>query len=115
MNVEEDDRLRLLAIAHLGPFAPALARDALELGVIEVGGQVLEWTGSTGTVRGHRVVLWLDPDLAARVREVPSVTDALTAAVASAVGASSGNALADLEIVGRATTPRRSTPYRGRV
>ena len=53
-------------------------------------------------------------DLCARVNEVPSVVDALTAAVASAVAKVSGNALAELKILGRATALPRSTPYRGR-
>ena len=67
-----------------------------------------------GMVHGHLVVLWLDRELAARVNEAPSVVDALTAAVASAVAKVSGNALAELKILGRAAGPARATPYRGR-
>ncbi|MBX3200027.1 MAG: hypothetical protein KF894_17965 [Labilithrix sp.] len=114
MRRGEDDGLRLLALERLGPLASPIARQALEQGVTEVEPDVLAWTGTMGPVHGHLVVLWLDPDLHARVIEIPSVIDALTAAVAAAVARVSGNALAELKVVARATRPARSTPYRGR-
>jgi len=114
MQRGEDEGLRLLALDRLGALAPELARLALEAGVVEVEPNVLAWDGSLGTVHGHLVVLWLDRDLWTRVREVPSVADALTAALAGAVAQASGNALAELKILARDIAPR-STPYRGRM
>jgi hypothetical protein len=67
-----------------------------------------------GVVHGHCVVLAVHPDLKARVDEVPSVIDALTAAIAAAIAMSSGDALAELKIVGRSERPSRGVPYRGR-
>jgi hypothetical protein len=116
MRRGEDEGLRLLALERLGPLAPSLAREALEAGVTDVEPDVLAWHGSLGMVHGHLVVLWLDPETCTRVLEVPSVVDALTAAVASAVARVSGHALAELKILARATgLPQRSTAYRGRV
>jgi hypothetical protein len=87
---------------------------ALESGVIEVEPDILAWNGSLGMVHGHLVILWLDLDLLTRVKEVPSVVDSLTAAVASAVGNVAGSSLAELKILGR-DLPPRSTAYRGRM
>ena len=116
MRRGEDEGLRLLALGQLGSLSSPLAREALECGVVEVEPDVLAWTGSRGMVHGHLVVLWLDPELAGRVNEAPSAVDALTAAVASAVARVSGNALAELKILGRANGSRaRTTAYRGRV
>jgi hypothetical protein len=115
MTRSEDEGLRRLAIERLGPHAPELAREALERGTIEVEHDVLAWEGSMGTIRAHRASLWLEHELCASVRATPSVVDALTAAVASAVANVVGHSLAELEIGTRAaagTTTRRS-PYRG--
>lgn len=113
--MREDEGLRLLGITKLSELAPALAREALDSGVIEVEANVLAWNGSYGMVHGHLVVLWLDPDTARRVNETPSVVDALTAAMASAVALVSGHALAELKVLARETIARRSTAYRGRL
>ncbi|GEM_PF-2031141 len=110
----EDEGLRRLALDELGPLAPPLAREALEAGVLEVERDVLAWEGSHGRVRAHRVVLRLVPELCARVNETPSALDALTAAVATAVAAVAGNALAELRVVPGAAAPR-TTAYRGRL
>ncbi|MBX3205521.1 MAG: hypothetical protein KF764_10665 [Labilithrix sp.] len=115
MRRGEDDGLRLLALETLGPFGSPLAREALERGVTDVEPDVLAWTGTMGMVHGHLVVLWLEPDLHARVVEIPSVVDALTAVVAASVARVSGNALAELKILARAERHARTTPYRGRV
>lgn len=111
----EDDGLRLVALETLGPLAPELAREALEGGTIEVEPDVLEWQGSLGVVHGHLVTLWVDPELCGRVHETPSVVDALTAALASAVARGANNALAELKIRPRAQPRPRTTPYRGRL
>lgn len=110
----EDEGLRLLALEHLGALSPELARLALESGVMEVEPDVLAWNGSLGVVHGHLVILWLDSDLLERIQQAPSVADALTAAVASAVSHVAGNSLAELKILGR-DSPPRSTAYRGRM
>ena len=108
-----DEALRRLALERLGPHAPALAREALERGSLEVEPGVLQWQGSLGTVNAHKVKLSLEVELLARVRPVPSVVDALTAAVAAAVATGSGEALADLEL-GPLGSPvvRDRSPYR---
>lgn len=110
----QDDALRRLALERLGPLAPALAAEALELGTMEVEPNVLSWQGSLGPVTGHRVVLSLDPELCVRVERAPSAVDALTAAVASAVAKVPGNALAELALEARTGRPSSATPYRGR-
>lgn len=115
MRRGEDNGLRLLSLECLGQLGPLLAREALEAGVTEVEPDVLAWHGSLGMVHGHLVVLWLEPDLCARVVADPVVVDALTAACADAVSRISGNTLAELKIVPRATLAApRSSPYRGR-
>lgn len=113
--MREDEGLRFLAISKLAHLAPALAREALEAGEVEVQDGVMAWNGSYGMVHGHLVVLWLDPDLCRRVTDAPSAVDALTQAFAGAVGQVSGNALAELKILPRETIARRSTAYRGRL
>lgn len=110
----EDVALQRLALDRLGEFAPPLAREALECGALEVRPDVLEWTGTLGTVRGHHVVLWLREELQTRVLELPAVVDALTAAVATAVANAPGNALVKFEILSSGATAKAS-PYRGRV
>jgi hypothetical protein len=115
MRRGEDEGLRLLALERLGALGPALAREALEAGVLEVEPDVLAWSGTMGIVHGHLVVLWLDPELCARIGEAPWVADALTAAVAAAVAKVSGNALAELKILPRRTAGPRATAYRGRL
>lgn len=111
--MREDEGLRYLAIGKLGELAPPLAREALEVGEVEMEANVLAWNGSYGMVHGHLVVLWLDPDTCRRVNEAPSVVDALTHAFAAAVGQVAGQALAELKVAQRETVARRSTPYRG--
>jgi hypothetical protein len=108
----EDEGLRRLALERLGALAPALAREAVEHGIVEVEPDVLAWEGSRGTVRAHRVVLRVPPELCARVNDAPSVVDALTAALAAAVSAVAGNALAELRVLPGEVRPR-TTAYRG--
>ena len=113
--MHEDEGLRLLSLQQIGEHAPPFAREALEIGVLEVQPNVLAWNGTLGMVHGHLVVLWLDPDTCTRVNETPSAVDALTAAIAAAVAHVSGQALAELKILPRAMIARASTPYRGRL
>ncbi|MBX3228279.1 MAG: hypothetical protein KIT84_26345 [Labilithrix sp.] len=113
--MKEEEGVRFLALGRLPAFAPPLAREALENGVVEVERDVLGWNGTMGMVHGHLVVLWLDPDTCARVNAAPSVVDALTAAFAAAVASVAGQALAELKVLSREMVARRSTPYRGRL
>lgn len=115
MRQGENDGLRRLAIGKLNPYSAPLTREALESGVVEVEPNVLAWNGTMGTVHGHLVVLWLEPELCRRVNEAPSAIDGLTAALASAVAQASGHALAELKVLPRAGTARGSTAYRGRL
>lgn len=76
---------------------------------MEVERDVAAWESSSGPVRGHRVLLRLEPDLRARVDAAPSVVDALTAAFAAAV-AGPGEAMSELTIT---EGPREArSPYR---
>lgn len=110
----DDEALRRLALERLGDHAPELAREALDGGRIEVDRDVLAWEGSLGTVRAHRVRLHVDGALHAKVLAMPSVVDALTAAIASAVANDSGHALAELRLEADAGPARGvRSPYRG--
>ena len=115
MTRDDDQALRLHALDKLGALGPPLAREALESGEAVLEPNVLAWTGTTGAVHGHRVVLWVEPELCARVHMAPSAIDALTAAMASAVAGEPGNALAELQIRPRTMAPLRTSPYRGRM
>ncbi len=116
MSPYEDEPLHHRALERLGPLASTLAREALESAIVEVEPEVLAWTGTSGTVRGHLVLLWVEPSLASRVNGAPSALDELTAAIAAAVATEEGNALAELKVVARKSdsTPVRASPYRGR-
>ena len=115
MTRGEDDGLRVLALRALGPLALPLAREALELGRLEVEPDVRSWQGSHGQVHAHLVFLWLEAELCTRVQQTPSAVDALTAAVASAVASVANHTLFDLKILPLPSSNRRSTAYRGRV
>jgi hypothetical protein len=107
----ENERLRAIALERLGAHAPELSREALETGRLRLIEGVLSWQGSFGDVRAHRVVLELDPALCDLVRASPFALDALTAAIAGAIG-STREALAELVVVPR-TIDATNSPYRG--
>jgi hypothetical protein len=110
-----DEGLRREALARLGPSEPELAREALEAGTLAVEPDVIAWEGSLGPVRAHRVTLLVAVELSAALEEHPSSVDALTRAIAAAVAATPGVALAALEIGASDGPPPRATPYRGRL
>ena len=114
-RLDDLQALRQRAIERLGALGPPLAYEALDSGELEVEHDVLAWTGTMGTVHGHRVVLWLTPGLCAEVNAASWVVDALTAAIASAVAEVPGNALAELEVGARTMSAARVSPYRGRM
>ncbi len=111
--IGEDDSLRVRALDALGPLGDALAREALEEGTVRVEPAVLTWEGSHGEVQGHRVVVVVRPALHGRLLGHPGAYDALTAALAAAISAAPGNALADLRVEA-GDEPRSGAPYRGR-
>lgn len=110
-----DEALRRQALGRLGPLAPPLAREALEHGLVEVEHDVLSWEGTLGTRRAHRVVVVVEPELAAALRDAPSAVDALTAAFAEAIARGEA-ALASLDVEARGgVRAARGTAYRGPV
>jgi hypothetical protein len=112
MRVAENERLRIIALERLGAHAPALAREALETATMSMVEAVLTWQGSFGHVRAHRVVLAVDPALSERVHASPFALDALTAAIAGAIG-SGQEALAELVVTSRPIEEATKSPYRG--
>ena len=105
--------LRAAALDALGPHGDECARDALTAAVIAIELGVTSWESSSGTVRGHRVVLELPASTLAHVNDAPAAGDALHAAVAAAV-ASFGEreALADLATRWARTRGPSGAPYR---
>lgn len=109
MSLPSAELLRRRALEALGALGHPLALAALEEGALAIEPDVLQWEGSHGPVRGHRVILQV-PD--ARAAESPAARDALVAAVAAAVALEPGNALADLQIEPGAPPRARGSPYR---
>lgn len=107
-----DEALRRAALDALGALGDAIAREALERGVIEVVADRTTWEGTAGTMHGDGVVLRLPETLRRRVLETPSVVDALEKAVGAALGARPLRSLFELTIeIGDERSA--STPYRG--
>jgi hypothetical protein len=107
----------LLAAARraLGPLGDDVAREALEHGALFVDHAVATWESTSGTMRGHRVILELAEDLLARVQGSEPALDALHAAIAAAVAAwGKHDALAELALRPGGRAPA-ATPYRGAV
>jgi len=90
--------LRRAALDALGPYADERTRSALQEAVIRIDHAVTSWQSSHGPVEGHRVVLAVQAVTLARLRSTPSLTDALHAALATAVASRKGEALASLDI-----------------
>jgi hypothetical protein len=110
-----DDRLRRRALDLLGAYGDALARDALETGVVELEHDVAVWQGTGGPVRGHRAVLSVAPELLARLDESHAARDALAQALAAALAERAGEALSDLvyAVRGAPAAGPSGGPYRG--
>lgn len=104
----EDPRLRARALAALSAYAPPLAGQALDEGLL-ARAPAGSWEGSAGTMHGERVVLHVAANLHAQLEESPAAVDALTAAVAAAI-AEDRAVLTDLAL---ATSPAPTRhPYR---
>ena len=110
----EDENLRARALDALGPLGDALAREALERGVVSVEHDVKVWQGTQGTMHGHRVLVTVDAELRARLTAAHAAIDGLSAALASAMAERSGQAVADVRIVVGERSDRLDRPYRGR-
>ena len=107
--------LRQAALDALGPYADARARAALQDAHVRVDAAVTAWESSGGRVQGHRVTLAVDAATLARLRVVPALEDALHAALAAAVSAQPGHALAALALVWAREGPRATQDgYRDR-
>lgn len=96
MNALVDEALRLRALAHLGPFGDALARELLETGSVHVAPDVLAWEGTRGRMHGHRVILRVPSSLYARATGSHAVFDALSAALGAAMAERGSHAMADV-------------------
>ena len=88
------DPLLARAVEALGAFAPPLASESLERGMLTVS-DTTTWEGSSGTMHGRRVVLAVPAELHVLLVASPASVDALTAAIAIAVSAAN-EVLADL-------------------
>jgi len=113
MSRAEDEALRTHALEALGPLGDALAREALERGMVSVEADVVTWEGTQGTMLGHRLVVTLEADLHARATASHATRDAVTAALSAAMAERPGHAVSDVRLeVGVAA--RASSPYRDR-
>jgi acetylornithine deacetylase/succinyl-diaminopimelate desuccinylase-like protein len=111
----EDDALRVRALEVLGPLGDALAREALERGIVLVEHDVRSWQSSHGTVRGHRVVVALPEELLLRIdaRHAGHATrDSLAASLAAAMAERAGQAMVDVRLAGGDVERMPKHPYR---
>jgi hypothetical protein len=109
-----DEPLRVRALDVLGPVGEPVARAVLEHGAVEVEPTSVEWDGSTGHVRGHRVVIVVHASVASRFEASYAARDALVAALAAAMAERKGEAVTDVRV--EAGEPARvpgGGPYRG--
>ena len=109
-----DDRLRRRARDALGALGDETARAVLACGSVAVEHDAMEWDGSAGHVRAHRVVVTVEAELHARFEASHAARDALTAALASAMAERPGETVGHVEIVAGVPEPVPSLgPYRG--
>jgi len=108
-----DDALRRRALEVLGGEGEETAIEALENGALEVEPSVTTWEGSAGTVHGHRVWAVMPAELVGRVAGSLMAQDALSWAIAAALGERAGEALYDLRYeAGDVAAPPVAGPYR---
>jgi hypothetical protein len=110
----DDEHLRIRALEALGALGDALAREALETGVVSVEHDVIAWEGTQGTMHGHRIVVTLDAPIHARVTASHAARDGLAAALAAAMAERGGQAVADVRLEVGVPRGPSSSPYRGR-
>lgn len=92
----DPEDLRRAALDSLADFGDLRALRILEIAGIHVESDVVEWEGSEGPVRGHRVSLDVDGAGLAELRGVPALLDAVTAALALALARQPGHVLVDV-------------------
>jgi hypothetical protein len=110
----DDEHLRVRALEALGPLGEALAREALEMGMVAVEHDVLAWEGTRGTMHGHRIIMTLDAQLHARVGASHAAVGGIVAALAAAMAERGDQAVADVRLEVGLPRGRSSGPYRGR-
>lgn len=106
-----DEPLRVRALEVLGPLGDELARVALGAGEILVEHDMRGWEGTSGTMRGHRVVVLLEHELLLRVESSHAARDGLLAALSAAMAERPGQSVADLRLE-EGAGPRSQGPYR---
>ena len=117
MSRAADDLLRRRALELTGDYGDQIAREALELGALEVEREVSVWEGSHGTVHGHRVFVVVPPEMLGAVAGSLTAQDALSWAIAAALGERPGEALFDVryEAAGGPIARPDGGPYRSGV
>lgn len=81
------------ALETLGPHGDPRARELLQRALLSVERDVVHWEGTAGQVRAHRVLLGTDPRSLALIERVPSIRDAVCAALATAIAQRPGEVL----------------------
>ncbi|AKV01275.1 hypothetical protein AKJ09_07938 [Labilithrix luteola] len=113
MSARVDEALRLRALAHLGPFGDALARELLEQGSVYVDPDVLAWEGTKGPMHGHRVIVRVPTALYGRAAASHAAFDALSASLAAAMAERAGHSMADVVLEEGEPHPRGPRGPRG--
>jgi hypothetical protein len=92
----DTERVRRASVAALEPFGDERALRILEGADLAVEEDGVEWEGSTGAMKAHRVLLGVDGAALARVHTIPAVGDELEHAIAGAIAAEPGHALLEV-------------------
>lgn len=109
-----DERLRLRALDALGGLGDETARAVLACGGVAIEHDAMEWDGSVGHVRAHRVVVIVETELHARFTASHAARDALTAALATAMADRPGEVVGDVVVeAGDPEYVPSVGPYRG--
>jgi hypothetical protein len=90
------ERVRRAAADALEPFGDERALHLLASADIAIEEEGMEWEGSVGAMRAHRVLLGVDGAALAHALTVPAVRDALESALAGALAAEPGHALSEV-------------------
>lgn len=109
-----DDRLRIRALEALGGLGDETARAVLSCGSVAVEHDAMEWDGSAGHVRAHRVIVTVEAELHARFTASYAARDALTASLAKAMADRPGETVGDVVVeAGEPDIVPSIGPYRG--
>ncbi|MBS2015180.1 MAG: hypothetical protein JST00_19975 [Deltaproteobacteria bacterium] len=94
-----DDRLRVRALEALGAFGDEIARAVLASGAVALEHDAMEWDGSSGHVRAHRVVVTVEAELHARFHASHAANDALVAALSAAMAERPSEVVGHVDVV----------------